>query len=158
MRILAGILTLLLSLASPVRAEPWIAHAQTTVASGATVYNPATFTGGLVGEHSLPYTVPYGKVLRVKRITVECLWSAAIIPYMGDGTMDFFKSLDTFACGGMYMTPNANHLLPTMTWETDYAIPAGKQFNMRISTTWAPSNDWVYGWSISGELLDAHHH
>lgn len=134
---------------------PFILHAQTTVPSGTSLYNPPTFRAGLLGEQDCGYVVPAGKVLHIKRVTIESLWGAAIILYTGSATHDFYKSLDTFATGEKYANRDNETLIPTMAWDCDYYLPAGTQLNLRINNNWAPSNEWVYGWSVTGELLDA---
>jgi hypothetical protein len=43
--------------------EPWIAYGQQRGPSNAAVDNPPTNSNGVIGEVSLPYTVPVGKKL-----------------------------------------------------------------------------------------------
>lgn len=133
--------------------SPWVAYAQTIVPQNGVVQNPTTHANGLIGEVSLPYVVPTGKVLHLTRIALEPLWSAAIIPWIGE-TMTLGSCLDTYTAGGLYTgTPNA--LQPTCSWAVDYWIPAGKKLNMRINAGYQPSENWIYGWEMAGELHDA---
>lgn len=142
---------------------PWIMHAQTLIPPGVPIHNPTTFvTGALRGEVGTGYAVPAGKVLHLKRAKIEPLWSAAVVIYTGAGTSDATwipaNTLGTFSSGGQFGSPAAGvtpPLLETMVKELDYWIVAGQQVNVRLSSGWTPSGDWIYGWEVTGELLDA---
>ncbi|MGM4987430.1 hypothetical protein [Tardiphaga sp. 841_E9_N1_2] len=143
--------------------DPWIAYAQTKLAANSVKLNPDTHSTGLVGEVTLPYTVPAGKVLRLKRLGIEPLWGAAMIPYIGDSTstteaVPTTICLKTYSSGGTRSTTlSVENLLPSINWDCDYFIPAGKKLNLRLAAgaNPGPGDAWIYGWAMSGELLDA---
>lgn len=162
---------------------PWIMHAQTHIPKGVAIHNPPAFiSGDLIGEVDTGYVIPAGKVLHLKRVKIEPLWSGAVIIYTGTGTTnetwDQSKSLGTYSSGGQLFDPvttiatakygdgspvgwalntppDTPPLLETLVKELDYWIKAGEQVNVRLSNGWCPAGDWIYGWELTGELLDA---
>ena len=57
--------------------EPWIAYGQQRGPSNAAVDNPPTNSNGVIGEVSLPYTVPVGKKLILTSWGIEAYESIA---------------------------------------------------------------------------------
>ena len=152
-RAFAGALTLLpLSLKAEshptMPLDNWIVYGQTTIPSNSTVDNPAPNVNGLIGERSsLPFTVPAGKVLIIEAYGMESYENlaggAALIPWIGAAPITNAKCLHTCYAGNA-----SNEVIGA-----DWAIPAGKVFNVRLTN--AETAQAAYGWYVSGKLYDA---
>ncbi|MGM4987520.1 hypothetical protein [Tardiphaga sp. 841_E9_N1_2] len=142
---------------------PWIAYAQTKMAANSVKLNPITHSNDLLGEVTLPYVVPAGKVLHLQRLGIEPLWGAAMIPFIGESASQHEVTpsdlcLKTYSAGGTKATSTTiEHLIASHNWECDYYIPAGKMLGLRLSTgpNPGPDDSWIYGWCMSGRVLDA---
>ncbi|WNV09945.1 hypothetical protein [Tardiphaga sp. 709] len=142
--------------------DPWIAYGQTGIVSGGVKLNPPTnMSNGLLGEVSLPYTVPVGKVLVLKKIEFEPLWGMALIPYFGDSTSTTEMTPPTLA-GNTYSSGSSPSTAPaanmrSASFDCEYHVPAGLKVNVRIAAGYnpGPGEAWLYGWAMTGELRDA---
>jgi hypothetical protein len=126
MNVLRALLALVLLSTSAFAGQPFIIHGQNVVDPFTVKDNPPAFAPGhILGEQQPGYVVPQGKVLKIKRVTMERLWGGAVILYTGpkatasynwSATENKFKlvgdtfiqpnTLDTFSGGGLNSQDN----------------------------------------------------
>lgn len=146
MRIGALILALILLLSGlgAARAdEPWIVYGQSTIPYNGSVDNPAANAAGVIGQASLPYTVPPGYFLTIEAWGVEAYATAGLVgmfPWLGPPPATNAKALHT------NMANTESH----ETLGARYRLPPGTIVNIRIMNTENPAQ--VVGWYISGTL------
>lgn len=135
---------------------PWIARNETLFVNNQYLTNPQTASVGLLGEASLPYSVPTGKKLVIDHLAIEAIWGAAMWPWVGAGTFGVNTTsaqvLDTFT--SRVPATATGESVGTYQWTPHYELPAGLIFNLTMRNFNAPSEGWVYGWEVSGELCD----
>lgn len=126
--------------------SPWICYGQQAGPSNSAIDNPTTNSNGIIGEVSLPYTVPAGKKLIVTGWGIEAYESVAgsfvLVPWIGTGS-----PTNNMCLHSVLSSTQSNY-----STGFEYHIPAGKVFNARIMCSEA--NNPVAGWWISGRLED----
>jgi hypothetical protein len=127
--------------------HPWIVYGQQAGPSNASIDNPVCNQNGIIGEATLPYTVPEGKRLVVTGWGIEAYGNIAgdfvLVPWIGEAPATNAKCLHSV------LASNASNASTGF----EYHIPAGKVFNVRIMCSEA--NDPVAGWWVNGRLENA---
>jgi hypothetical protein len=146
--ILAAILVFISANVAHGACAPWTVYGQTSPVYNGAVDNPPANVNGLIGEASLPYTVPDGKVLVITAYGLEAYAQVAnglvLAPYLGATPP---KTNGVFL-HSVYANDASNE-----TVGVRFHIPAGKVLNVRLMSNENPAQ--VVGWYIAGELCDA---
>lgn len=145
---------LTLLLATPASAEPWSAQGQDYIPGNldSAETQLGNLTGALIGEATLPYTVPQGKTLILKCWGIEMYGSASgnvvIFPYFGWGTTPEYR-MDN---GGLSVTATAGSGT-NFKCGMNLHVRSGETVQFRLLRSGTAPNR-VYGWAASGELVD----
>lgn len=125
--------------------SPWVVYGQTAIPAYGALDNPAPNLNGLLGEVTLPYTVPAGKILVLTGWGFEGLPTAfgVCIPWIGSGPITNAKCLPSVgpALASYYITG------------TNFQVPAGKIVNVRLLNG-TSGNNFVCAWMMQGYLMD----
>lgn len=125
--------------------EPWICYGQQAGPSNAAIDNPPANLNGILGEVTLPYTVPAGQTLVLNGWGIEAYETIAgsfvLVPWIGDLPATNAKCLHS-----VLASADSNS-----TTGFEYHIPAGKKLNARIMCSEAGNP--VAGWWMSGFLI-----
>jgi hypothetical protein len=121
---------------------PWVAYGSTLLPPGQRVDNPPTFANGVLGESSLPYTVPTGQHLVITSWGIEGTPGGdnALIPWIGSPPIMNEKCL-----------PTCRVVDGTAQIDGSWTIPAGKVVNVSLVYTGSPYT-WLVAWWIQGYL------
>ena len=126
--------------------QPWICYGQQDGPSGQAIDNPKSNLAGVLGEVSLPYVVPPGKILVLKGWGIEAYESIAgsfvLVPWLGEGPATNDKCLHSVLASAQSNSASG----------FEYHLPAGTKLNVRIMCSEAGNP--VAGWWISGSLED----
>ena len=126
---------------------PWICYGQRAGPSNAAIDNPTANSNGVIGEVTLPYTVPVGFVLVLKGWGIEAYESIAgsfvLVPWIGDAPATNAKCLHSVLASTQSNSASG----------FEYHIPAGTKLNARIMCSEAGNP--VAGWWMSGCLKAA---
>jgi len=153
MRLIA-LLACLLSFVA--HAEPWIAHAQSTISLGSNT-NPRLNRSGLIGEaQSLPYRVPAGKILRITKIGLESFPMVSgpppvfvlfpwIVPDLRSRTIPEINNAALISCAAANQTNSC---------AADHWVPAGMYVNVTLLLGTQNMSGGVWAWYVAGELVD----
>lgn len=144
-----GVLLLLLSvpsIASAQASEPWIAYAQTAPVCQGGINNPVTNLNGLIGEVTLPYTVPDGKELVIEAYGLEAYGNVpgglVLAPYIGATP----PTTNAVFLHSVFSDNATNEAIGV-----EFHLPAGKVFNVRLMSNECPAQ--VVGWYVKGHLV-----
>lgn len=131
---------------------PWIVYGQ-TAATGGQVINPTPSTNGSVlGEvAALPYYVPAGKVLHIRKVGIEGLWGATLWPFVGGGALQ--QILMTYNAAERTPIGDWQNANSTYVWNADHHIKPGSTFGLSLAMQ-SPVGA-LFGWFVSGRLIDA---
>lgn len=121
----------------------WTAYGQTVVPPGVSLDNPTTNLAGVIGEVTLPYTVPFGQILTLTNWGIEGRRSdfAAIFPWVGATLTSNGQTLPTVTA-----FTATNQLLGT------WALPANTLVNVRLVAGNQMVPGTVLGWWVQGSL------
>lgn len=146
----------LLLFAITAQAEPWIAHAQSTLYTGSNT-DPQLNHAGLIGEvQSLPYRVPPGKVLKITAIGLESFATAAtpnpifvlfpwITPDLRSRSASEINNAALLSCAA------SDH---TNVCPVEYYVPAGMWVHATLLLGSPAMSGGVWAWFIAGDLRD----
>lgn len=154
MKLIAVLLLLFPLLA---HAEPWIAHAQSTVFLGSNT-NVRLNSSGLLGEaKALPYRVPDGKVLHITRIGLESFPMVSgpppvfvlfpwITPDLRPRTIPEINNAALISCAASIQTNSC---------AADHWVPTGMYVHVTLLLGTQNMAGGVWAWYVAGELEDA---
>lgn len=140
-------------IAATAQAEPWYASGQTTMPWGS-VQNPQPSQIEALGAvWSLPYVVPAGKVLRVDSMSMEAYDMSGItviLLFTGENAWAMTAQQINDASTGSCAARAANCRMDGPIY-----FGEGVTVNVLVLNGQSSGAGWVYGWQVTGELLDA---
>ncbi len=126
--------------------QPWICYGQQSGPSNAAIDNPSCNQNGVIGEATLPYIVPDGKVLILSGWGIEAYESIAgsfvLVPWIGEGPPTNQKCLHSVLASSQSNSSTG----------FEYHLPAGTRLNARIMCS--ESGNPTAGWWMFGSLVD----
>lgn len=129
--------------------EPWVVSGQTALPSQQYTHNPTPNDLGFLGEqHSLPYTVPEGKQLRLHQWGIE-----AYMPSIAVIGMNLWVGTTFMA---PYCLPSVNNgvgVSNTFESARGWVLPAGAILNVALYNA-GPTNNITESWWVEGVLED----
>ena len=136
-----------------VQVDTWLTEGQTLLPSSS-VDNPVcNHPDGQLNLHDWPYLVPPGKKLRISYMTLEGYKDTGIVAmflFTGTTPLGTSHAIDDPRCTPTLAAEGGSRQFHGLGWE----FGPGTTVNLRLQNAQPGHYDWIYGWSVGGELRD----